>query len=189
MNFTDKKSYHFLSTASWYVSAVHSILQIRKVQPRTCHESPEREQSYSSTLSLNSAIDWGWVVNATHRPLHTRERDPVSIVQEAGWATGLVWTAAENLASTGIRPPDRPACSEKPYRPRYLGPLQIHKGVSKYTPSSPLFKNEFHLFKIKTRAISKLSVVVCVPLNISADFHQTWYERVTLSAANPTQGR
>ena len=36
----------------------------------------------------------------------------VPIVQEARQAPGLVWTGAENLAPTGIRSPDRPACSE-----------------------------------------------------------------------------
>ena len=30
-------------------------------------------------------------------------KDPVPIVQEAGWAPGLVWISAENLAFTGIR--------------------------------------------------------------------------------------
>ena len=44
------------------------------------------------------------------------ERDPVPIVQEAGWAPGLVWTGAENLAHTGIRSPYRPARSELLYR-------------------------------------------------------------------------
>ena len=29
-------------------------------------------------------------------------KDPVSIVQEAGWAPGLVWTGAENFVPTGI---------------------------------------------------------------------------------------
>ena len=38
--------------------------------------------------------------------------DPVSIVLEAGWTPGPIWTGAENLASTGIRLPDRPARSE-----------------------------------------------------------------------------
>jgi hypothetical protein len=42
------------------------------------------------------------VVNSTPRPLYPRERDPVPIVQEAGWAQGPVWTGAENLAITGI---------------------------------------------------------------------------------------
>jgi len=34
-------------------------------------------------------------------------KDPVPIVQEAGWAPGQVWTGAENLAPpTGIRSPN-----------------------------------------------------------------------------------
>ena len=64
----------------------------------------------------------GWVVNATPRPLYPQERDPVPIVQEAGWAPGPVWTGAENLAPTGIRSPDRPASSESLYRLSYPGP-------------------------------------------------------------------
>jgi hypothetical protein len=31
-------------------------------------------------------------------PISTPVKDPVPIVQEAGWAPGLVWTGAENLA-------------------------------------------------------------------------------------------
>ena len=42
-------------------------------------------------------------------PHLTPDKDPVPIVQEAGWASGPVWTGAENLAPTGIRSPDRPA--------------------------------------------------------------------------------
>jgi len=61
----------------------------------------------------------GWVVNATPRPLYPRERDPVPIVEEAGWAPGPVGTGAENLAPTGIRSPDLPARSESLYRLRY----------------------------------------------------------------------
>ena len=44
--------------------------------------------------------------------LFTPGKDPVPIVQEAGWAPGPVWTGAEYLASTGIRSPDRPARSQ-----------------------------------------------------------------------------
>ena len=32
----------------------------------------------------------------------TPGKDPVPIVQEAGWAPGPVWTGTENLAPTGI---------------------------------------------------------------------------------------
>ena len=76
---------------------------------------------------------WRWVVNATPWLL-TPGKDPVLIVQEAGWSQGLVWTGAENLASTGIRSPDHPARSESLYLLSYPGPrvvtakfiLQIH---------------------------------------------------------------
>jgi len=46
-------------------------------------------------------------------------KDLVPIVQEAGWAPGPVWTDAENIATTGIRSPDRPACSQSLYRLTY----------------------------------------------------------------------
>ena len=56
-----------------------------------------------------------WVVNDTPRPLNPQETDPVPIVYEAGWAPGPVWTGAENLVSTGIRSPSRPARSDSLY--------------------------------------------------------------------------
>jgi len=34
----------------------------------------------------------------------TPGKDPVPIVQEAGWASGPVWTGAENLAPPGFDP-------------------------------------------------------------------------------------
>jgi hypothetical protein len=52
-------------------------------------------------------------------PLFTPGKDPVPIVQKAGWAPGLVWTGAENLVPTGIRSPDLPARSQSLYRLRY----------------------------------------------------------------------
>jgi hypothetical protein len=35
------------------------------------------------------------------------KEDPVLIAQETGWAAGLIWTCAYNLARTGIWYPDR----------------------------------------------------------------------------------
>ena len=43
-----------------------------KGQPLTGHEGPEGEQMYSSNLPSISALDGGWVVNATPRPLCPR---------------------------------------------------------------------------------------------------------------------
>jgi len=34
----------------------------------------------------------------------TPRKDPVSVIQEAGWASGPVWTGAENLAPPGFDP-------------------------------------------------------------------------------------
>ena len=51
---------------------------------------------------------------------------PLPIVKEAGCAPGPVWTGAENLATTGIRYPDRPARSESLHRLSYPGPQPQH---------------------------------------------------------------
>ena len=61
------------------------------------------------------ALEGGEGVSVTPRPLFTPGKDPVPIVQEAGWAPGPVWTSVENLALTGIRSPDRPAPSQSQY--------------------------------------------------------------------------
>jgi hypothetical protein len=53
------------------------------------------------------------VCGQPHAPAaFTSGKEPVAIVQEAGWVPGPVWTGAESLAPTGIRFPDRPARSE-----------------------------------------------------------------------------
>jgi hypothetical protein len=45
----------------------------------------------------------GWGVSSTPRPYFTPGKDPVPIVQEAGWALGPVWTGG-NLAPLGFDP-------------------------------------------------------------------------------------
>jgi hypothetical protein len=90
--------------------------------PITGHESPEREQRYSSIISLTWAIDG--VGGQRHAPAALPPgKDPVPIAEEAVWAPGPVWTGGENLAAppTGIRSPDRPALSESLYGRSYRG--------------------------------------------------------------------
>jgi hypothetical protein len=62
----------------------------------------------------------GWGVSVTPWLLFTAGKDPVPIVQEAGWAPGSVWTGAENLVPTRIRSLDHPVCSHLLYRLSYL---------------------------------------------------------------------
>ena len=51
---------------------------------------------------FNLGARYGWVFKITLRPLYTRERDRQLILQEAGWFSGPVWTAAENVAPSEI---------------------------------------------------------------------------------------
>jgi len=90
----------------------------------------QRAQRYSSALSWTK---WVWVVKDTPWPLYHQERNSVPIlVQDAGWATGPVWTSAENLIHTGIWSSDRPARSEPLYRPSRW---ELH--IRKYWPLMP----------------------------------------------------
>ena len=81
----------------------------------------QRGSRGTALLFFNLGARWGgW---STSRPgRFTPGKDPVSIVQETGWAPGPVWTGVENLAPTGIRSPDHPAHSESLYRLRFPGP-------------------------------------------------------------------
>jgi len=64
---------------------------------------------FSFTLPLT--FRWGgWLTTRLGR--FTTGKDSVTLVQEAGWFAGPVWTGTEKLARTGIRFPDRPARSE-----------------------------------------------------------------------------
>ena len=58
------------------------------------------------------------MVSSTLRPYFTPGKDPVPIVQEAGWAPGPVWTGGKSRP-TGLRSPDRPARSQSLYRLSY----------------------------------------------------------------------
>jgi len=78
---------------------------------------------------LNHDTRRGWGVSVTPRPLFTPGKDSVPIVDEAGWAPGPVWTGVEILASTGIRSPDRPACSQALYRLSFASHKWLHNNL------------------------------------------------------------
>jgi len=58
------------------------------------------------------------VVSITHRPHFTPGKDPVPILQVAGWAPGPVWTGGKSRAHRDLIP-DRPARSQSLYRLSY----------------------------------------------------------------------
>jgi len=55
------------------------------------------------------------VVSSTLRPHFTPGKDPVLILQEAGWAPGPVWTGGKSRPHRDSIP-DRPALSQSLYR-------------------------------------------------------------------------
>jgi hypothetical protein len=77
--------------------------------PRNRPEGPEGRRGIALLLLDLSTRRGGWSAPRSGR--FTLGKDPVPIVQEAGWARGPGWTGAKNLAPTGIRSPDRPARS------------------------------------------------------------------------------
>ena len=77
------------------------------------------------------------MVSPTSLPLYIRDRDPVPIVQEDGWASPPVWTSKENLTPTRVRNPDRPARSESLYRLEYLTKYA-------FSPECTIFKKPEH---------------------------------------------
>jgi len=99
-----------------------------KFCPLACREGAEGEWRHSSTLSLTLALDrGGW---STLNPgLITLRSDPVPTVPRDGWAPGSVWTCAENIASTGMRSPDRATRSESLCGLSYPGPRHTLKST------------------------------------------------------------
>jgi len=81
----------------------------------------------------------GWVVSSTPRPHFTPGKDPVPIVQEAGWATGPVWTGGKSRPQRDSIP-NRPVRSQSLYRLNYRDIMALSKTVitKKYQMINPL---------------------------------------------------
>ena len=112
-----------------------------------------------------------YIVSVTPRPLFTPRKEPVPIVQEAGWAPGPVWTGAENLAPTGIQSPDRPACSQSLYRPTEMlhpEPILSVKHVKSQTTMDCSVRNTVFGLDL----ISGMTVVIDNNVSISNCVHR-----------------
>jgi len=60
----------------------------------------------------------GWVVSSTPRPQFTLGKDPVPILQEAGWAPGPVWTGGKSRPHRDSIP-DSPVRNQSLYQLSY----------------------------------------------------------------------
>jgi len=67
-------------------------------------------------LILIPSVRWGFVCNATLRPLYQRKRDPVPILLEAVLASVPVWTGVKErkfLVSSGFQTPNIQSISSR----------------------------------------------------------------------------
>ena len=70
---------------------------------------------YSSTLPSLSALDCGWVVDATPRPLYPSGKTRYPFYRRLGGPQSLSGRVRKISSPTGVRSPDRPARSESIY--------------------------------------------------------------------------
>jgi hypothetical protein len=70
---------------------------------------------------------------------------PVLTEQGAGWASGPVWMGAKNLATNGIRSPDRPARTESLNRQSYPGHLNGYHFEDQDTDGKTILRSILHI--------------------------------------------
>ena len=89
------------------------------VHLRTVREDPEGDQRYSYTLSLNLGAGWE-VSGQRHAPaVFPPRRTQYLLYRRLGGSQGRFGRVRKISPSTGIRSPDRPACSQLLYRLSY----------------------------------------------------------------------
>jgi len=97
------------------------LQQIRKKRVRWSRYRPGVAQRVGRVIPLffhGRGIRRGWVVSSTPRPHFAPGKEPVPILQEAGWAPGPVWTGGKSRPHRDSIP-DRPARSQSLYRLSY----------------------------------------------------------------------
>jgi hypothetical protein len=116
----------------------------------------------------------------------TPGKDPVPIVQEAGWDPGPVWTCAKNLAPIRIRSPDRPARSQSLYRLSYPPRTVCHTYKIYQLNKHTMFP---HYYLLRIKSIQRICFI-CFPLALRHNTVQgiIIHEIVTLTQRRNTVG-
>jgi hypothetical protein len=70
-------------------TAVFKLYKVKdKIEPRTGHEGPVGELRYSPYPFFNLSARWGWVVNATPRPLYPSGKTQYPLYRRLGGPQG-----------------------------------------------------------------------------------------------------
>jgi len=106
----------------------------------------------------------GWVVSSMPRPHFTPGKDPVPILQEAGWAPASVWTGGKSRPHWDSIP-DRPARSQSLYRLSYPARnIYIYTRTHTYT-ASKLSKSDRIVQTFRKNLLHPSSRNLCVALS------------------------
>jgi len=114
-----------IALPSWTLSTLWALFDISDTFKVGCFTNrpaikvkfPHYRPGVSRRIALlfhDSSIRRGWVVSSMPRPHFTPGKDPVPIVQEAGWAPGPVWTGGKSCPHWDLIP-DCPARSQSIY--------------------------------------------------------------------------
>ena len=110
-----------LVTAKYYRALVTANNWVSKVKVKWSRYRPGVAQRVGRGIALLSHDRGnirGWVVSSTPRPHFTPGKDPVPILQEAGWVSGPLWTGGKPRPHRDSIP-DRLARSQSLYRLSY----------------------------------------------------------------------
>jgi len=112
----------------WYIIMNMSVLQMHlivyylvKVKVKCSCYRPSVAQRVGRGIALlfhDHGTRRGWVVSSTPRPHFTPRKDPIPVLQEAGWAPGWVWSGGKSRPHRDSIL-DHPACSQSLYRWSY----------------------------------------------------------------------
>ena len=108
----------------------NSYPQEYKVRAKWSRYRPGLAQSVGRGIALlfhDRGTRRGWAVSSTPRTHFTPGKDPVSILQEDGWAPGPVWTDGKSRPHRDSIP-DHPARRQSLYRLCYPVHILTHRG-------------------------------------------------------------
>jgi len=111
----------------WYKTQTLDTSQVKGKKVKWSRYRPGVAQRVGRGIALlfhDRGTRRGWVVSSTPQPHFTPGKDPVPILQEAGWAPGPVWTGGKTRPYRNSIP-DLPARSQSLYRLRYPAPRHI----------------------------------------------------------------
>ena len=117
----------------WFMNAWLSLhvsvpsYLLRRIKVKWCRYRPGVAQRVGRGIALlfhDRGTRRRWVVSSTPRPHFTPGKDPVPIVQDAGWAQGPVWTGGKSRPYRNSIP-DRPTRSQSLYWLSYTGQSSV----------------------------------------------------------------